>query len=282
MRSPIPWFGGKGNMLGKLRPLIPRHKIYVEPFGGAASLLFSKEPKGIEVYNDIDSGLVGFFRVLRDKNKFEEFCRLVSLTPYSRQEWRYCKENWEQCKCEVESAYMWFIVARMSFSGEFGGSWSNSVSYEGRGMVSTCSKYLSTIEMLPEISQRLMRVQIENADWKNILERYDRKNTFFYLDPPYLHETRRGGKYKYEMSKRDHKELILWLLNNLKGKVMLSGYLNSLYEILRKKGWKRKIWKVSSFAVGRTRRIGLLGKNAARQKQPRLECVWMNYDLEGQ
>ncbi len=64
LRSPILWFGGKGNMVAKILPLFPPHRIYVEPFGGGASLLMAKAPAPVEVYNDLDSGLVNLFRVL--------------------------------------------------------------------------------------------------------------------------------------------------------------------------------------------------------------------------
>lgn len=57
LRSPIVWFGGKGNMASKLLKLMPEHKHYVEPWGGGASLLFAKPPcGGVEVYNDLDDG----------------------------------------------------------------------------------------------------------------------------------------------------------------------------------------------------------------------------------
>lgn len=54
LRSPIVWFGGKGHIVNKLLPLIPSHKIYVEPFGGGANLLIAKEPSPVEIYNDLD------------------------------------------------------------------------------------------------------------------------------------------------------------------------------------------------------------------------------------
>lgn len=107
-------------MVAKLLPLIPPHKIYVEVFGGGASLLFAKEPSPVEVYNDLDSGLVNFFRVLRDPGKFEKFYRKVCFTPYSREEYCFCRDTWGECKDDVERAYRWFVVARMSFSGKFG------------------------------------------------------------------------------------------------------------------------------------------------------------------
>lgn len=235
LRSPINWFGGKGNMVAKLLKFIPSHKIYVEVFGGGASLLFAKEPSPVEVYNDIDSGLVNFFRVLRDKDKFQEFYRKVCLTPYSREEYNYCRSTWEDCDDEVERAYRWFIVARMSFSGEFGHSWSFGVKFSRKGMASKCSSWLSIIDKLPDIHERIMRVQIEHKDFRDLIKTYDTKDTFFYLDPPYVPETRRSGKYKHEMTDKDHEDLVEILLT-IKGKAMLSGYANIIYKRLEDAG----------------------------------------------
>lgn len=89
-------------MVKHLLNFVPPHYIYVEPFGGAAWLLFAKPPSPVEVYNDIDSGLVNFYRVLRDPEKFKEFYRLVSLTPYSREEFYYCMSTWKECENDVE------------------------------------------------------------------------------------------------------------------------------------------------------------------------------------
>ena len=87
MRSPISWFGGKGNMTSKLLPFIPDHITYVEVYGGGASLLFAKPPSKVEVYNDLNYDLVNLFRVIRDPSKFEKLQTMLSLTPYSRWEW---------------------------------------------------------------------------------------------------------------------------------------------------------------------------------------------------
>lgn len=87
LRSPITWVGGKGLMVGKLLKLLPPHRHYVEVFGGGASLLSAKGPAGgVEVYNDIDAGLVHFFRTLRDPKLFWEFYVKAISTPYSRLE----------------------------------------------------------------------------------------------------------------------------------------------------------------------------------------------------
>ncbi len=200
-------------MVAWLLKFVPSHKIYVEPFGGGGSLLLAKAPSLIEVYNDIDSGLVNFFRVLRDPEKFERFYRLAALTPYSREEYYFCVKTWQDVEDDVERAYRWFVVARMSFSGRSGKSgWSFSVTTSHRGMASAVSKWLSCLEHLPKVHERLMRVQIEHDDFRKIFPRYDTDETFFYVDPPYVSETRRSGKYTHEMSLEDHKELVEILL----------------------------------------------------------------------
>lgn len=281
LRSPFSWFGGKGLLVSRLLEYAPRHRVYLEVFGGGANLLFAKEPVELEVYNDIDESLVNFFRVLRDEEKFEKFYRKVCLTPYARAEFDYCKETWDTVEDEVERAYRWYVVAKMSFSGVFGSGWHFAVNTIRRNMPLAVSSWLSTIELLPEIHQRVMRVQIENKDWFDFLETYsgyDFDEEFVYLDPPYLPETRRNGEYRYEMSREDHEKLIDYLLTH-KRRVMLSGYDNELYQKLEKHGWKKICWEIACRAVGRTRGTGILGDGATLYKnQRRLECIWINYD----
>lgn len=281
MRSPIKWFGGKGPMVKKLLPLVPKHRIYVEVFGGGASLLLSKEPSLVEVYNDLDAGLVNMFRVIRDPDLFAEFHRRVQLIPYSRGEFYRYRELWWSGQAPtdpVENAVAFFVLARQSFGGEFGKSWSMSVSSSSRGMASAVSKWLSAIDLLPEVAERFLRVQIECLDWRRILPIYDTADTFFYFDPPYLPSTRKGGRYTHELSESDHEDLVDALLD-LKGKALLSGYANPLYAKLEAAGWRRRDFATSCFAAGRTRASGLQGSGSATAKAPRTETVWANYDL---
>jgi len=278
LRSPIVWFGGKGKKVSTLLPLIPPHKTYVEVFGGGASLLFAKKPSEVEVYNDIDSGLVNLFRVLRDEEKFEKFYRRVSLTPYSCEEFYYCKETWQSCEDDIERAYRFYIVCRQSF-GANNYSWGYSISTTAGEMSTLTYRWLKAINNLPEIHKRLMQVQIEHNDFRKIIETYDTPDTFFYLDPPYLAETRRGGGYEYEMSNEDHEDLVNLLLD-IKGKALLSGYTNHIYKKLEDSGWNREDYDVACHAVGKTRETGILGERATFEKnQRRTESVWFNYEL---
>jgi DNA adenine methylase len=262
-------------MVAKLLPLLPPHRIYVEPFGGGASLLFAKEPSPVEVYSEIEEGLVNLFRVLRDPEKFGRFYHLATLTPYSREEWEYCQATWEACEDEVERAYRFFVTARQSFGGRFDHGWGMVVTTSNRGMAGTCSRWLSILALLPAIHERLRRVQIEHEDYRVILDRYDTPETLFFCDPPYVPETRRAGEYRHEMSLEDHKELVTRLLA-LQGKVLLSGYAHEVYRPLEEAGWERKDFPAACHAVGRTRNSGLQGRGAVLKKQPRLESVWIS------
>jgi len=274
--GPIGWYGGKGNMVRKLLPLLPPHRIYVEVFGGGAALLFAKEPSPVEVYNDIDSDLVNFFRVLRDPEKFQEFYRKVCLTPYSREEYKFFRETFDETHDPVERAYRFFVIARWSFSGDFGIGWSYTVNASWRGMAGSCSKWLSAIERLPEFHERIMRVQIEHADFRQVIRTYDTPDTLFYCDPPYIPEARRSKKiYRHEMSVKDHEDLVDLLLG-IQGKAILSGYRHPVYAPLEEAGWKRLDFPTACYAVARTPETGILGKGAALAKQPRVESVWLS------
>jgi len=279
LRSPIRYFGGKGNMVAKLLKLIPAHKTYVEVFGGGASLLFAKQPSLAEVYNDLDNDLVNLFRIIRDLSTFQEFHRLVGLTLYSREEFYYCKNTLNDSKDDLERAYKYFVMNRQSFAGSES-SWGYSVTASWRNMSGNVSLYLSAIAMLPKIADRLLQVQIEHDDFRKIIPRYDTPETLFYLDPPYMPDTRRNGGYKYEMTSQDHEDLLKLLLT-IKGKVMLSGYNNNLYKsyLDDRDGWHRIDYKTACYAVGKTRNSGLQGDGMALLKQPRTESVWMNYSL---
>lgn len=275
LKPPIRWFGGKQLMSSKLLPLFPPHRTYVEAFGGAGALLFAKAPSLVEVYNDLDSNVVNFMQVLRDREKlFPDFFNRACLSPYSRKEWQFCRDHLNDDSNPVERARRFFVLARFSFSGIVGGSFGINVTGSKGGMIQQASSYQGVLKVLPILSDRLIRVLIENRDFRHLLKTFDTPETFFYLDPPYLPSTRRDGGYRCEMTETDHIELIE-LLKGIKGKVMLSGYPNKLYDTL---GWRKVEWEVSCNAVGRTKAAGLQGKGTVSRSQKRIECVWLNYD----
>lgn len=276
LRTPLKYPGGKVMLASKLVSLIPRHLIYVEVFGGAAALLFAKPPSKVEVYNDIDSNVVNFFRVLRDK--FDEFYKRVLLTPYSREEFYFCRDNLNEDGIDdVERARMFFVLSRQSYGGNLR-SWGYTFKVACSKGARVISSYLAAIDLLPEISQRLMMVQIENRDFREIIRIYDSEDTFFYLDPPYVLSSRRDGKaiYKHEMTDDDHRQLVEILLG-IKGKFMLSGYYNEIYSVLEENGCKRLEFEVVCNLAG-TARKGKGGKVIGKTKSKGIDCVWLNYE----
>src|SRR5208283_121554 len=238
LKSPLKWYGGKTPLLPKLLPLIPEHHTYVEVFAGSAALFFAKDISRVEVINDLDSGSHNFFSVLQDEAKYEKLVRLLSLTPYSREAFELYRDTWRATPDDVHKAHRWFVTMRMSYCA-LGKNFSYSIKEASKGMAQSVSAYLSAIERLPEIHERLRGVQTENGDFREIIDRYDAPNTFFYLDPPYVHSTRKTtNDYAHEMTDDDHVDLVQMLLN-IDGKAMLSGYVNSLYKPLESAGWKR-------------------------------------------
>jgi DNA adenine methylase len=277
LRSPIGYFGGKGKMVKKLLPLFPPHKHYCEPFFGGGSLFFAKPPSLIETINDKYSEVVNFFRVLRDENKFSEFYRKVNLIPYAREEFHYYRQH--SSTDLIDRAIAFFVTHRLSFGGN--GNHANFGfvrTTTHRGMAETVSKYLSAIDMMPEISTRLKQAQIEHLDFEQCMKNVDSLDTFFFCDPPYLPETRKGGRYNTEMTEDEHKRF-LELCTKLSGKILICGYSNDLYDEALK-SWATKEWQVACHAVGRTKRTGILGKGSALKMQPRIEKVWFNYNKE--
>jgi DNA adenine methylase len=263
--------GGKGKICRKLLQYIPPHRTYVEVFGGGANLLFVKPPSPVEVYNDIDHSLVDFFRVLSSPELFEKFYRRVAVLPYSRTLYKECLETWHLQEDIIERTIRWYIVARQSFGGRFGSGWGYSVKESAGGMARAVSGWLSTLEMLPEIHRRLMKVQIECLDFRDAIKIYDTEETFFYLDPPYHPETRKSDKgYRYELEVEEYTEMVEILLR-IKGKCMLSGYFHEVFTPLEEAGWKR-IEIDTACLLG----AGVNGKVEYR----RLESVWMNYTIQ--
>jgi len=275
--SIILWFGGKGQMLAKLRPILGAwaHKRYVEPFGGGASVLLDKSPVDVEVYNDLNEGLVTLFRVIADPEKFGRFHRRVIFLPYSRALYNEYRETWQDTEDEIDRAVRWFVVARMSFAGYFGSSFGTATTTTFRGMAGTSSCWLTCLSRLPAFHKRLARVQVEQQDWRIILDRYDSLETLFYLDPPYPSDTRKVGEYIHELTAEDHADIAKMLLG-IKGQAVISSYPGDHYDALEVSGWQRKEWHTSTNTAAKTRATGIKGAGATMEHQPRTEVIWMS------
>lgn len=277
VRAPFPWFGGKGNpkIKGAILELLPVHEFYVEPFGGGASILIAKEAAKVEVYNDVNRGVVNFFRVIADADYFGKFMARAALLPVSRELYEEFLRTWPGIHDPVEQAVRWYYVVQQSFGGIFGKSWGTAVTTSTGGMAQTTSAWRSSFENLPKVHERIQRVQIECCDWRDVLKRFSGTGWLAYCDPPYVAGTRKAGGYDHELKDSDHEALITTLLA-YDGAVVLSGYDSGIYAPLAAAGWDCHKVEVVCSAAGRTRVSGLQGEGNAKAKQSRVECIWRN------
>ena len=209
------------------------YEVYVEGFGGGASILFEKEKTPLEVYNDLGENVYSLFKVLSDKEMFNRLKEKLDLTYYSEELRNEYKQDLKRNDLSLENrAYKFIFVNRSSFNGVGGFS---TTMLARRNMSKSTSDYLSMIDKLPEIHNRLSSVIIEHKDIMDLLDKYDKETTFMYLDPPYVKETRLSNQtYEVEMTNEQHIKMCERLLL-FKGKILLSGYDNELYRILDSK-----------------------------------------------
>lgn len=264
IQAPLKWHGGKWYLAPKIVALMPKHVHYVEPFAGGLSVLLAKDPTGIsEVVNDLNGDLSNFWNVLRCPTETEKLQRYLEATPFSEDLFRRVIESPEGGTA-VDRAWRFFVRCRQSLAGRMNGFATLSKNRVRRGMNEQASAWLGAIEGLAEVHARLKRVVILNRDALAVIRSEDTLNTLFYLDPPYLHETRTStAVYQHEMSYQDHANLLDAILD-CKGKVMLSGYRSDLYE-LKLKGWKEHVFELPNQASG------------GREKRLMEEIVWCNF-----
>ncbi|MGO9095676.1 MAG: DNA adenine methylase [Bryobacteraceae bacterium] len=235
------WYGGKFSHLKWLLPLLPECRHYCEPFAGSAAVLLNRKPSPVETYNDIDGEVANFFSVLRDQK--ERLIEAIGLTPFSREEfYRAVSVNGASKELPaLERGRLFFVRARQARTGLAQtaslGRWANCKNTSRAGMSGVVSRWLGSIEDLPEIALRLLRVQIENRPAVEVVSLYDDRDTLFYCDPPYVHSTRGDAKaYGFEMNDGEHRDLAR-ALNRAKAMVAVSGYRCDLMDELYK-GWR--------------------------------------------
>lgn len=262
IRPPVKWHGGKRYLAARIIERFPKHRVYLEPFGGGASVLLNKPPVDVETYNDLDLRITRLFRVLRDQG--EEFVDCLRLIPYSQVEFQ-AAASYPPDASDLKMAVCDFVRWRQSFGGQ-GKSWSYTTGRARGGMAGDVNAWWTAIEMLPQIIDRMRRVQIVCQSAFEAIPRFDHAEGLIYCDPPYVHGTRSKGStavYGVEMSDDEH-QLLATLLRGCKARVVLSGYPSPLYDTLYG-DWRRVEFDIANHAAG--------GKSKARER----ECIWMNY-----
>ncbi len=244
-RPALRYLGGKWKLAPWIISHFPAHRLYVEPFGGAASVLLRKSRAFSEVYNDLDDEVVNLFTVMRDEQLAGRLVAAIELTAYSRTEYEGAFEVSED---PVERARR--LVVR-SYMGHGSNSFNiNRVTGFRAAMVNgdralPALDWTSLPVALEKVARRFIGVVIERRPALQVIDRYDVPDCLIYADPPYLHDTRSGKKkgeqlycaYVHEMTDADH-EALLARLQACQAMVVVSGYPNALYDGLLA-GWTK-------------------------------------------
>lgn len=233
-RPLLRYYGGKWRIAEQIIARFPAHDVYVEPYGGGGSVLLRKSPAVTEVYNDLDSQVFNVFRQMRDAG--ETMARLLSLTPFSREEFEHA---YEPSACPVESARRFIFRAAAGIGSDSAFRQSGfRISLDGQKF-NTAKSWANMAGVWPVISARLAPVILEHKPAIEVMRMFDFPKSLHYVDPPYVVASRKEKslRYAHEMTDTDHASLAE-CLRSLRGYVILSGYCTPLYRRLYK-GWRR-------------------------------------------
>lgn len=266
-RPVLRYLGGKWRLAPWIISFFPYHRVYVEPYGGAASVLLRKPRSMGECYNDLDGEVVNLFRVLRDHESSNRLCRLVMMTPFSREEYdgafTAADDPVERARRLVVRSYM----GHGSSSAVSEKSTGFRASLVNRGGALPAGEWPTLPAALQAVTHRLQGALIEQRPAFQVIDRYDDVGALIYLDPPYVAETRsqkrRGGKpfhaYTHELDADDHQAL-LDRIQICKASVVLSGYPNDSYDSALV-GWQRH--EIGAHADGALDRTEVVWLNPA-------------------
>lgn len=276
LNPPLKWHGGKHYLADWILSHSPPHLHYVEPYFGGGSVLLRKQPGASEVVNDLNEILINFWRVLQDPNHLENLKRDLEATPFSEDTfanafqyvYEYPQHNGGLiAQPDRTLAWAFFVVARQSRQGLMKDFATLSRNRTRRGMNEQASSWLTAIEGLADVHERLKGVVILNRPALEVIEQQDGPNTWFYLDPPYPHVTRTAPHAygNYEMTEADHIAL-MHALSRVKGKFTLSSYPNPIYgEAAHRYDWRCILKEVPNHAA------------SGEEKRIMTEALYVNY-----
>lgn len=268
-RPALRYHGGKWLLAPWIISHLPEHRIYVEPYGGAGSVLLRKPRSYSEVYNDLDGEIVNFFKVLRGRE--DELLRLLELTPYARREYR----------ASLKTTRNPLEMARRTVIRSFMGHGSDSINRgvctgfranANRNGTTPAHDWSNLPRHLRQVADRLRGVVIEDRPAIEIIAQQDSSETLFYVDPPYPKITRsraRDHGYRLELSDSDHEELAR-VLRDVSGMVVLSSYPSRLYSQLYADWFSVEKPALGDGATARTELLWFNPAAWARQPAPRL------------
>lgn len=224
MKTLLKYPGAKNRLAPWIVSHIPPHKVYCEPFLGSGAVFLNKEPAYNEILNDLDDDIYNFFKVVREQP--EEFSRLIDATPYSRTE--YSAAYIDEPVSDLERARRFAVKCWQGFGcgNKYKNGYRRGIGDRSPNPAEAWSKLPETIALAAE---RLKHAQIEHKDAPELISDLKGENTFIYIDPPYLQDTRKKYLYNHEMTDEQHMKL-LQIVRESDCKIMISAYENELYD----------------------------------------------------
>ncbi len=210
LRPPITRMGGKSKLRNKIISLIPKHICYVELFFGAGWVYFGKKPSQVEVINDIESELINLFRMI--KYHAPEIERMLEYEFSGRDIFTEYKNYTVECITEIHRAVRFLYLISQSFAGKGG-----TYGYSTIGKPKPHIFYKDGV--LAKLKERLSNTYVENLSFEKVIEKYDRMDTLFFADPPYLGTA--GYTHEHEFEEKEHL-LLMNSLRSIKGKFLLT------------------------------------------------------------
>lgn len=207
LTAPFSVYGGKKYLASKLVPLIPQHRVYVEPFMGAAALLFAKPPSPTEVLGDVDGDKVRVLRFLRDHGAPARAALLARDWTPSRATFDYLTGS--RPRTDVDWVYRELYLRWNSF-GCRGDSWALNNAAAG------WRRYVMV--RMPAYKARLQGVAVLTQDWATTIREWDAPDAFFYLDPPYIGTANARARHFQEPSA----QALLAVLSRVRGRWLMS------------------------------------------------------------
>lgn len=220
-KSFLAWMGGKNHLTSTIIPLIPQHHTYAEVFAGAGWVMFRKpeEDSKVEILNDVNADLVTLYRVV--KNHLEEFIKHFKWLLIARDEFHRFMLEEPRSLTDVQRAVRFYYLVRCGYGARL-----QSPSFSIGTARPSNLNLLRIEEDLSAAHLRLSRVYVENLDYQKFIPRFDRAETFFYVDPPYWGCENYYGKGIFN---RDDFQTLRNLLGEAQAKWMLS--INDVPEI---------------------------------------------------
>jgi DNA adenine methylase len=183
----------------------------VEPFAGGAALFFLRPvPAEVEVLNDINGDLVNLYRVVQ--HHLEEFVRQFKWALSSRQVFKWLQETRPETLTDIQRAARFYYLQQSAYGGRVDGQTYGTATTAPPGL-----NLLRLEEALSAAHLRLSSTYIEHLAWHEVVQKYDREHTLFYMDPPYWQTEGYGVPFEFEQY-----VLMADMLKRLKGKAIIS------------------------------------------------------------